>query len=467
MWERLRQGKSWLGAVQNRCKNGDHYWVKAYAIPIVDANGKLTELQSIRTQLEPAVRQRAEQLYTTLRQKQPDSGPLAPPSIRCGLPLSVRLGALIFLIPLTAAIQLMLPELWQILLLWLLMTGVAAAALHWMMAPYRQVVGRARDIINDPLAERIFTGRADDLGSIELALSSQADEMNALLKRFSDLVARLEHGVVTVSDNSQQAEASVHEQSSSTDSIAAACEQIAVVDNQVAEQAGTMLERIRAAQQRVASSQELARDTCAGMDKLTAELQQARQSIGALQQVSQEVTTALSVIGEITEQTNLLALNASIEAARAGEAGRGFAVVADEVRGLALRTRNSTEQIRITLESLTGTVGQATTAISRCNEYAAHAAANAVDSDQRLAEAVTYFEQISDACGQTATAVEQQRAASADIAGQAVNISQLAQQARQLTSGVGLAVTDLTGQIGQVRGLIQRLQAVNEAKLAG
>lgn len=466
MWQRLQQGKSWLGAVKNRCKNGDYYWVRAYVIPILDNAGNILELQSIRARLETPARQRAERLYAGLSKNQPGHGPLPELGLRRALPLSLRLMLLALFVPVTGALQLVTDQLWQVLLLWTLMGAGAAGASWWLMAPFRRTVRRARSLIDDPLAEQVFTGRCDDIGSIELALTEQQDEMAAVLKRFCDLVSRLERGVDTVSSNSEQAQSSVHQQSSSTDSIAAACEQMSVVDNEVAEQAGSMLERIRAAHQRVARSQELARDTCSGMDKLTHELQQTTRSIEHLVQVSHEVTDALSVIGDITEQTNLLALNASIEAARAGEAGRGFAVVADEVRALALRTRSSTEQIRSTLESFTATVSEATAAMARCDQHAANAAHNATDSDHTLAEAVRYFDQIADACGQTATAVEQQRVASADIADKVVDISRLAQQACSLTSGVGSAVTDLTGQIRQVRSLIQRLRAVTEESLA-
>ena len=71
-----------------------------------------------------------------------------------------------------------------------------------------------------------------------------------------------------------------------------------------------------------------------------------------LDQYSQEVNNATGLIGEIAEQTNLLALNAAIEAARAGDTGRGFAVVADEVRSLAIKTKESTNKISLSINNL-------------------------------------------------------------------------------------------------------------------
>ena len=29
LWTTLRRGRPWSGLVKNRCKNGDHYWVRA------------------------------------------------------------------------------------------------------------------------------------------------------------------------------------------------------------------------------------------------------------------------------------------------------------------------------------------------------------------------------------------------------------------------------------------------------
>ncbi len=38
MWRSLKAGRPWTGLVKNRCKNGDHYWVRANVAPIYESN---------------------------------------------------------------------------------------------------------------------------------------------------------------------------------------------------------------------------------------------------------------------------------------------------------------------------------------------------------------------------------------------------------------------------------------------
>lgn len=67
LWQTLKAGKPWVGAVKNRRKNGDFYWVLASATPIWQ-NGAITGYMSIRSRLAADQRQQAEEVYSLLRQ---------------------------------------------------------------------------------------------------------------------------------------------------------------------------------------------------------------------------------------------------------------------------------------------------------------------------------------------------------------------------------------------------------------
>ncbi len=86
-------------------------------------------------------------------------------------------------------------------------------------------------------------------------------------------------------------------------------------------------------------------------------------TVEGLAQAAQKIGEVVKLIADIAGQTNLLALNATIEAARAGEAGRGFAVVASEVKALANQTAKATEEIGIQVKTIQTATGETVTAI--------------------------------------------------------------------------------------------------------
>jgi len=75
-------------------------------------------------------------------------------------------------------------------------------------------------------------------------------------------------------------------------------------------------------------------------------------SMDEINNSTQKVYDAISVISQISFQTNILSLNAAVEAATAGEAGKGFAVVAQEVRNLASRSSDAAKEIGDLMDQL-------------------------------------------------------------------------------------------------------------------
>ncbi len=76
-------------------------------------------------------------------------------------------------------------------------------------------------------------------------------------------------------------------------------------------------------------------------------------SMNEINEQTQSIADAITVIDQIAFQTNILSLNAAVEAATAGEAGKGFAVVAQEVRNLAARSADAAREIKELVESAT------------------------------------------------------------------------------------------------------------------
>lgn len=58
LWRTLKAGERWVGVIKNRCKNGDHYWVKAFVSPIMESDAiigyRSVRLKPTRDEIEAA-----------------------------------------------------------------------------------------------------------------------------------------------------------------------------------------------------------------------------------------------------------------------------------------------------------------------------------------------------------------------------------------------------------------------------
>lgn len=106
------------------------------------------------------------------------------------------------------------------------------------------------------------------------------------------------------------------------------------------------------ARARLAEGGQTIASTITELGELTALVMRLGRQITSFSAAMQQVRRTAETIDTIARTTNMLALNAAIEAERAGPAGRTFAVVAAEVKKLALDTRAATEEIGLTMDSL-------------------------------------------------------------------------------------------------------------------
>lgn len=459
MWGRLKTGKPWLGAVKNRCHNGDHYWVRAYAIPITDASGKPIEYQSIRTRLEPEAQERAEALYAKLQEKEPKKGPIAAPKLKRKPSLTLRCGlTAAFGVAASSAAQWLAPSPALGTAATVAIMAGTVGGIYWVMKPLNRLVKTTREELDDTVAEHIFTGQRCDVGSLELALTAKSAELDAVVKRFKDLLKTLRETASETSELNSTSLSAANQQSLATEAIATAVAQMAGNAKQAAVDAAKMQDDIAAANERIASGQGLTHKTKGSAMALNRELNQVTGSVAQLSDASLQVNKALEGINDIDQQADRLALSASREAAKAGHADYGFALVAENMRQFAQDTREIVEVIDSTLSGLRKSVEGTKATIESCRSYAAATHEHAEQATHMFADAVDDASKVTRVSESVSAAANEQAAVSDEIT---LETSQAHSNGQAMTKTVKAAndsIRHLVSDIGEVKNLVKRLQ---------
>jgi methyl-accepting chemotaxis protein/aerotaxis receptor len=475
LWDTLKAGKPWLGAVKNRRKNGDFYWVLATASPIRE-NGQVTGFTSIRTRLPADQRKLAEEVYAAIREKKPhgyriDGGIIRRRSLldRFAIftgTLGARLVTMmsvqaLFMVALGICGALSTGGSAGLILSVLAVVGTAIggfaglATMRAIKGPMQQLNDTMLNLVQDKLDNRIVIERDDEIGealrnlqTVQTIIRFSRDEVQAVQRRSETQrkadMTKLADGfevaigeiVETVSSAATELEASASTLSSTAEraqglatTVAAGSEEASTNVHSVASAAEEMSSSVREISRQVQDSSRIANEAVTQAHVTT-------ERVSELSRAASRIGDVVELINAIAGQTNLLALNATIEAARAGEAGRGFAVVASEVKALAEQTAKAT-----------GEIGQQVGGIQSATQDSVGAISQISGTIERLAE-------ISAAI---AAAVEQQGAATQEIARNVQQASQGTQQVSSNVSDVQRGATETGAASSQVLSAAQML----------
>ncbi len=229
--------------------------------------------------------------------------------------------------------------------------------------------------------------------------------------RVCDTAKRMADSATRVEENSNLVAAAAEQSLANAQAVAGAAEELSASIREIA----TQVDR---------SKQVVGETVTAASD--------ASGTVARLSDAMSAIDTVVQVIATIAAQTNLLALNATIEAARAGEAGKGFAVVAHEVKLLATQTARQTTDITSRIAELKRMAAEVNGAIVATVERV------------RSVEAIA---------GSVAAAVEEQDAATNEIAR---NVQQSAQAAREVSDRI-VEVAKEASLTGSQAGLVETM----------
>lgn len=350
LWRTLAADLPWRGLVKNRCKNGDFYWVEAYATPLYE-NGVKIGYMSVRNRPNSAEVQQVEALYRAINQRQancPKTQMASQISLRSRLASLALLPLLLFVMTHVLGINF-----WLTLPLAVLLTGGLAL---WLWTGLGHPIARAQIALRR-LAEGDFHFDLDAYAATEFV--ALLNELKAMQIHFRAMIADIVAAAACVSLQSGEVHRTVTEvlehgqqQINGRATVGAALALLAESACGISDATHSSTRHAEGTIKCVELGMVAMNASMEVTEKLVARVLDAQTVIDALGAEISAIQRVTRTIKEIAEQTNLLALNAAIEAVRAGESGRGFAVVADEVRKLAQSTTQSTVEIATTIDHI-------------------------------------------------------------------------------------------------------------------
>lgn len=353
-------------------------------------------------------------------------------------------------------------------LLIVLLCAVTGFTLTRLIAPALQAATAALErVAEKDLTVSVEETGHDEVGRLAVALNICVQSMRSVLQSVAQGAETLSSATTEISARAVQTAGNAHTQSSRTNQIAAAAQEMTATIGEISHNAASASSSSRVSAETATQGGAVMQAASVTMEKIAAATSTVSEKMNSLAHRSEEIGKVVNVIQEISEQTNLLALNAAIEAARAGEHGRGFAVVAGEVRRLAERTKGATEEIAGTIRSIQDETRE-TLQVMQDSRKAVETGMGETSHARRSLEAIIEASrQVEHQIQLIATAANQQTSASGEISENAGQISQLSIENAQGAEEAVEALKNLAELAGDLDGMIRKFQLDGGSQAGG
>jgi len=184
--------------------------------------------------------------------------------------------------------------------------------------PLERGILLAQKVAEGDLSTKYEVKGNDEVGQLLIALNKMVDNLRKMVSDISNSAAEISNSSRSLNAEASELSEGATQQASSAEEVASSMEEMYA---------------------NIQQNSDNARETESIAQRAVEGINESNESSKVAAKYLEEITSSVSVIGDIAFQTNLLALNAAVEAARAGQEGRGFAVVASEVRKLAERSQ--------------------------------------------------------------------------------------------------------------------------------
>ncbi|MBF0100591.1 MAG: MCP four helix bundle domain-containing protein [Desulfobacterales bacterium] len=151
---------------------------------------------------------------------------------------------------------------------------------------------------------------------------------------------------------SKKQEESSTQQANDTIQISATMEELVQQSKQISKTAKDMLISADLTNTTASEGKKTLQKAVDGMEKIKTKVKDVVMNMSDLGEKSQQMSSALDIVNDLSEQTTILSYNATIEAAGAGEAGKRFSAIAERIMNLANQAIDSTKKIKALIEDV-------------------------------------------------------------------------------------------------------------------